>query len=235
MIRRPGISAGGRLLGAVVLAAGLSACTKGAPAVYVPNVTHVNGVPVEDYKPKKSDRRKDMVLTVADPAAVASSTASPEAADVAPEPATPAVETTAAAESVADAVSASPSSTAQTTSVAASTAASASSAASTVATTSASTASDVATSATSAASTSGSFSLSGLMTPLAGLATPAVIAAAEMGPEGGVLAAATFVDGERVEVAVVDAETVKRVGLRASDVAAAGDLAVRVTGPGAGR
>lgn len=39
----------------------------------IPNATHINGIPVEDYKPTRRDLRKGLVVTVADPAAVSAS------------------------------------------------------------------------------------------------------------------------------------------------------------------
>lgn len=209
---------GGRRTAAVMLAAlALGACTKGTPAVYYPNVTHVNGVPVEEYKPKKSDRRKDIVLTVATPTSGAVAQPSTVTAQSAPTtnaatPATPSTSATTAAVSTTASV-------ASTATSAATTAASAA----TTATTTSATAATTAASGTSAAASA--------LVPIAGVITPAVIAASQLGPESGYLSAVTLVDGDKVEVAVVDADTATRIGLRESDVTAAGATAVRVTGP----
>lgn len=178
----------------------------------IPNATHINGIPVEDYKPTRRDLRKGLVVTVADPAAVsASAVTSTTATQSVTETGQSGTATTATADAVAE------------TTTAAETAGAA--AATTAASTTTSTASTT-TSATSGGATS-------IFGAAVAAAVPAVVIGSELAPDGDYLSALVQQDGQKLRVTLVDRSSGKPISAQISELPAAGASVIHVSGLGA--
>lgn len=185
----------------------LAGCTAPVAPVVIENVTHINGIPVEEYEPNRRDVRRGFELTLATPdtAASAASVQTISAPSNVPAPQRAAAPVTPAPSNV--------------------TAAAASAGGATV---------SAASTAASAASDGGSV-VAGVAAAAAGVFAPIIVASVDGAPDGNALSSTTFVDDDTVRVTLVETTSGQPVSAQVTALPPPGTVNVYVSALAAGQ